>query len=221
MLSVAIILLAAGNSSRLGRPKQLLPFGESTLLRHAAETALASTLGPVLVVLGAVEEKCRETLCGLPVTIITNPAWHEGMGRSIAAGMQAVRESEHRATIIMLCDQPAITPDMLRSLAEHQRATGQAIVATQSGESLGPPALFTAPHFPQLRLLHGPQGARTLFQNQPALATISIPDAALDIDTEEDVARLIPEPSCMARSSPSARRRIDWRSRSGPGVTAL
>ena len=133
MLSVATILLAAGSSSRLGQPKQLLPFGKSTLLRHAAETALAAALGPVIVVLGAAEEGCRETLFGLPVTIVANPTWQEGMGSSIAIGVQAVGETSHRAAIIMLCDQPAITPGVLRSLEEHQRTTGKSIVASQYG----------------------------------------------------------------------------------------
>src|SRR5580765_8406302 len=101
MLPVATLLLAAGGSSRLGQPKQLLPFGNGTLLRHAAETALEAALGPVIVVLGAVEEKCRETLAGLAVTVLANPAWEEGMGTSIAIGMQAVSDALHRAVIVM------------------------------------------------------------------------------------------------------------------------
>ncbi len=190
MLSVATILLAAGGSTRLGRPKQLLPFGRSTLLRHAAETAVAAGLGPVIVVLGAVEEACRETVFGLPVTIVANPTWQDGMGSSIAAGMSAIGETSHRAAIIMLCDQPAITPGVLRSLAEHQRTTGKSIVAAQYGGTLGPPALFAAKHFPQLRLLRGHQGAKSLFQNQSELSPLACPEAAWDIDTEEDLASL-------------------------------
>ncbi|HSI63788.1 MAG TPA: nucleotidyltransferase family protein [Candidatus Saccharimonadia bacterium] len=190
MLTVATILLAAGSSSRLGRPKQLLPFGQSTLLRHAAETALAAALGSVIVVLGAEEERCRMSLAGLPLTIVTNPGWQEGMGSSIATGMQEVRDTEHRAVIIMLCDQPAITSDMLRSLEEHQRNTGKSMVASRHGEVLGPPVLFTADHFPQLRLLQGHQGARSLFQTQSDLASVPCPEAAFDIDTEADLALL-------------------------------
>lgn len=189
-LPVATILLAAGNSNRLGQPKQLLPFGRSTLLRHAAETALAAALGPVIVVLGAVEKRCRETLFGLPVTIIANPGWQEGMGSSIAVGMQTIGETSHRAAIIMLCDQPAITPGVLRSLAQHQRSTGQSIVASQYGGTLGPPTLFTAEHFSQLRLLRGDRGAKPLFENRPGLSSVACPEAALDIDTEDDLASL-------------------------------
>ena len=190
MLSVATILLAAGGSSRLGCPKQLVAFGQSTLLRHAAETALAARLGPVIAVLGAVEERCMETLGRLPLIIVTNPKWQDGMGGSIAVGMQAVGETSHRAAIIMLCDQPAITPGMLRSLEEHQRTTGKSIVASHYGGILGPPALFAANHFGQLRLLSGHQGAKSLFHNDACLSPVACPEAAWDIDTEEDVASL-------------------------------
>jgi molybdenum cofactor cytidylyltransferase len=195
VLPIATILLAAGSSSRLGQPKQLLPFGRSTLLRHAAETALAATFGPVIVVLGAGEAGCRETLFGLPLTIVVNRTWQEGMGSSIAIGMQAVGESSHRAAIIMLCDQPAITPGVLRALEEQQRTTGKSIVASQSGGTLGPPALFTANYFPQLRLLRGQKGAKSLFQNQADLSSLACPEAALDIDTENDLATL-PAANC-------------------------
>jgi molybdenum cofactor cytidylyltransferase len=190
VLPVAIILLAAGDSSRLGRPKQLLSYGSGTLLRHAAEVALAAALGPVIVVLGAVEESCRETLLGLPVTIVSNPVWREGMGGSIAAGMQAVDETSYRAVIIMLCDQPAVTSEVLLSLDGRHRTTGKSLIASQYKDTLGPPALFAARHFPQLRRLHGAQGAKSLFQNHPDPGCITFPDAAWDIDTEDDLARV-------------------------------
>lgn len=190
MQPVAIILLAAGNSARLGQPKQLLPFGRTTLLRHAAETAVAASLGPVIVVVGAVEERCRQALLGLPVMIVANPAWEDGMGGSIAAGMSAIDETSHRAAIIMLCDQPAITPVMLRSLEEHQRTTGKSLVASQYGGTLGPPAFFTADYFPRLRLLHGREGAKSLFQDQSDLSSLARPEAAFDIDIEDDLPAL-------------------------------
>jgi molybdenum cofactor cytidylyltransferase len=194
MLPVATILLAAGGSSRLGQPKQLLRFGNSTLLRHAAETALAANLGPVIVVLGAVEEKCRATLAGLPATILTNPAWEEGMGSSIAMGMQAVDDASHRAVIVMLCDQPAVTPAMLRALEHHQCSTGAPIVASDSAGVLGPPAFFCANHFAGLRRLRGHQGAKSLFQNQAVLSSLACPEAALDIDSENDLVFLSLQP---------------------------
>ncbi len=191
MLSIPTILLAAGESKRLGHPKQLLPWGGSTLLRHTAETALASALGPVIVTLGAVELPCRQALYGLPVAVVTNPHWQEGMGGSIAAGMQLVTETLHRAVIILLCDQPAITPANLRALAQHQLASEASVVPCRFGPSLGPPVLFTSSHFSELRLLHGPQGARHLFQHAEAMQNaFPCAEAAWDIDTEGDLAAL-------------------------------
>lgn len=194
MLTTAILLLAAGNSSRLGRPKQLLAYGHGTLLRHAAQTALDAALGPVVVVLGSIEPECREALLDMPVTIAPNPEWQQGMGTSIATGMQRVREVNHASVIIMLCDQPAITPGMLRALVLHQHDAGRSIVASRHGneDTLGPPVLFAARHFTQLRHLKGHEGARTLFHQQPPgeVGFVLCPEAAFDIDTERDVEAL-------------------------------
>lgn len=194
MPTTAILLLAAGNSSRLGRPKQLLPCSRGTLLRHAAQTALDAMLGPLVVVLGAIEPECREALLGMTLTIAPNPQWEQGMGTSISTGMQRVRECEHASVIIMLCDQPAISPGTLRTLVNHQQGSGCSIVASRHGEdgTLGPPALFTARHFSQLRLLKGHEGARTMFHQQPPgeLDFVPCPEAALDVDTEADLIHL-------------------------------
>lgn len=200
MPTTAILLLAAGSSSRLGRPKQLLPYGQGTLLRHAAQTAIGAALGPVIVVLGSSAPECRETLLDLPVKLVTNPRWPEGMGTSLACGMQSVSEADHEAVIIMLCDQPAVTAAMLRALVQHQhqqshlQGAGCSMVVSRHDENgtLGPPILFAAQHFPQLRLLQGHEGARALFRQQPPadLGYLPCPEAAFDIDTEQDVAAL-------------------------------
>jgi molybdenum cofactor cytidylyltransferase len=186
VLPTAIILLAAGCSSRLGRPKQLLPYRGSTLLRHAAKTAIDAELGPVFVILGAVVEECRATLLGLPATIVVNPAWDEGMGGSIACGAQQLDESVHGAAIILLCDQPGITPAILRALDRERCTSGAPIVASRCGDVLGPPAFFAAPLFTRLRALRGADGARALFRDEPNVATVDCSQAAWDIDTEAD-----------------------------------
>ncbi|WP_038160078.1 nucleotidyltransferase family protein [Verrucomicrobium sp. BvORR106] len=194
MPATAILLLAAGSSSRLGRPKQLLRYRDGTLLRHAAQTALAAALGPVIVVLGSGEPECREALLGLPITMVLNLQWDEGMGTSIATGMQCVREAEHDAVIITLCDQPAITACMLRALVRHPHDAGCSIVASRHGDNriVDPPVLFTAQHFAQLRLLKGHDGAKAIIRQRPAeeLGFVPCPEAAFDVDTEQDVAAL-------------------------------
>src|SRR5580692_2476743 len=110
-IRVALILLAAGPSTRLGQPKQLLPFRGRSLLRHAAETALASSCRPVVVVLGASAERMKSELTDLPVMIAVNSGWESGMGSSIRAGLEALTNGKNAdagvgAVVIMVCDQP-------------------------------------------------------------------------------------------------------------------
>jgi CTP:molybdopterin cytidylyltransferase MocA len=185
---IATLILAAGSSSRLGRPKQLLPYRGSNLLRHAAETALDAGVGPVFVVLGCLEADCRQALAGLPLEIVVNTAWEEGLGTSIAIGMRRIDETSFRAVLITLCDQPHITAVELRALAGALESNE--IVASDAGDAVGPPAIFAAGCFDQLRALRGRQGARGLFKSSDNLITIPCARAAVDVDTEEDVARL-------------------------------
>jgi CTP:molybdopterin cytidylyltransferase MocA len=184
-LPIATLVLAAGCSSRLGRPKQLLPYAGVTLLRHAALTALEAALGPVIVVLGCHEAECRECLAGLPVRVLSNPRFPEGMGSSLACGMQAVNEAEQRAVLVTLCDQPCVTSGDLRALAA--RLADGTIAASSYHDVVGPPALFAATHFARLRALHGTQGARALFRDQADLIKVPCERAAFDVDVESDV----------------------------------
>ena len=190
MLPTGIIIAAAGESRRLGQPKQLLPFRGATLLRHAAETALAAKLGPVVIVLGAVADECRETLTGLDVIISFNSQWAGGLGGSIACGMTALRDELLDAVIVMLCDQPAVTPDVLTSLIAEQRRTGAEIVASSYDDTPGPPALFTVPCFPRLLALEGTSGAKSLFAECAGMVNIPFPGGNVDIDEPADISRL-------------------------------
>jgi molybdenum cofactor cytidylyltransferase len=119
---VAAIVLAAGASTRLGegRSKQLLRYQGRTLLRHSVEQALASACRPVIVVLGAEVERCQRELAGLDVHVTINPAWAEGMGSSIRAGMTALMTAapDARAVVITLCDQPLVGAAFLDRLVE-------------------------------------------------------------------------------------------------------
>jgi CTP:molybdopterin cytidylyltransferase MocA len=120
--SVAAIVLAAGASTRLGegRSKQLLRYQGRTLLRHSVEQALASACRPVIVVLGAEVERCQRELAGLDVHVTINPAWADGMGSSIRAGMTALVTAapDARAVVITLCDQPLVGSAFLDRLVQ-------------------------------------------------------------------------------------------------------
>lgn len=183
-----VLLLAAGSSTRLGRPKQLLSWGTTTLLRHSAETALAAELGPVIVVLGAVDEPCREALRELPVRVVGNPLWEEGMGSSIAAGMASISEADAEGVLIALADQPAVTAETMRGLAKAFRRGESSMVASAYAGTHGPPAVFAARMFGRLRGLSGKAGAKALFADGEVTG-VPCPEAELDIDTEADLQR--------------------------------
>ena len=125
------VILAAGESSRMGTPKQLLAIGGQPLLVRAVEAALASPAWPVVVVLGAHAEKIRPLLARLPVLIAENPAWSEGMAASIRVSVTTLQQFSRAldAALVALCDQPAFSADTIAQLVATQRTTGRSVVA--------------------------------------------------------------------------------------------
>jgi molybdenum cofactor cytidylyltransferase len=193
-----VMILAAGASTRMGAPKQLLELAGRPLVVHAAEAALASSAWPVVVVLGAHAEKIRPALARLPVLVAENPAWAEGMAASIRAGMTTLRQFSQQldAALVALCDQPAFSAEVIAQLIATQRTTGRSIVAARYGGHAGAPALFLREHFPALAALTGEEGARALLNGDPGgVATVDLPGLALDLDTPADYASLRPKSS--------------------------
>lgn len=189
-MKTGIILLAAGESRRLGRPKQLLVWQGMPLVRRMAVTALEAELGPVVVVLGAVDAPCREALAGLPVLVAVNPDWSSGMGGSIARGVAALAGQDLSAVIILLCDQPFVSASLLLRLIDQARSGEIGIVASRYDHQLGPPVWFAADRFDRLLALEGGGGAKSLIRAEPAPGWVDAPEAAFDIDTPEDAAVL-------------------------------
>ncbi len=186
-----IILLAAGESSRFGTPKQVAELGGKPLLRRAAETALEANLGPVNVVLGAVEELCRATLSGMKVNIVRNPGWKAGMGGSIIAGLCPWIGSPLEGVIIMLADQPGVTASHLRDL--DAAAAAHPIVASRYAGQLGVPAWFSRAKFDDLLKMKNEQGAKGIIAREPGAAWLDLPCAARDVDTPADLVRIAAE----------------------------
>ncbi|HTQ29859.1 MAG TPA: nucleotidyltransferase family protein [Opitutaceae bacterium] len=187
------VLLAAGASTRMGRPKQLLPAGGRPLVAHAAEAVLASPAWPVVVVLGAQAEKIRPALVRLPVLIAENPEWAEGLGSSIRAGMAALKNFWRTldAVLVALADQPALSAEAVARLVAAHHATGRSLVAARYAGRLGAPALFVREHFPALQQLRGDQGARALLDADPdRVAAVDLPEFAFDVDTPADYEKL-------------------------------
>ena len=189
---VALLLLAAGASTRMGQPKQLLPYHGRTLLRHAAETAVASGCAPIVLVTGALHAELLAELSGLPIQAVRNEQWATGMASSIRAGLAAVAPAQPRAVLVMLTDQPLVTPELLRRLVARQQQTQAPAVAAAYGTTLGVPAVFGRATLPALRRLHGARGAaRLLARLGPAVGQVHFPAGLLDVDTPEQYAALV------------------------------
>ena len=196
-----VIVLAAGASSRMGTPKQLLVWNGETLLKRAVRTALAwagenTNCGPVCVVLGANWEACQTELAELPaVNAVVNANWETGMGSSVQAGLQALLDAapDLAGVLVTLCDQPRVGPDRLAQLwGAHQRARPVVTAASYNG-AVGVPALFARPAFNALLALSGAEGAKRVigqFAKNGQVARVDLPEAADDLDTPADVARL-------------------------------
>lgn len=188
-----IVILAAGASTRLGQPKQLLPWQGTTLLRHAVETALAVATNPV-VVTGANAEHLATAIDAGKVKMVYNPDWQEGIAASIRCGLRALlnRTPEPDQVIFMVCDQPFVDAPLLLELINERQNTGKSIVASAYGGTLGIPALFDKTMFPQLLDLQGDTGAKQLIKKHPDdTASVLFPQGNIDIDTVGEYELLI------------------------------
>lgn len=190
-----IILLAAGQSSRMGNPKQLLEYKGRTLLLHSVDSAIATGLTPVIVVLGANRQLVEKELVSKEgLMIIFNSDWEEGMASSIRCGIKEALEMEPEldGIIIMVCDQPFVGPKLLKKLLDTQRETGLPVVGSHYNSSPGVPALFHKSFFEALLGLRGDTGARKLLKEcKNAVAMVDFPEGNIDIDTKEDYDGLI------------------------------
>jgi molybdenum cofactor cytidylyltransferase len=186
---IAAVILAAGASTRMGRPKQLLPWQGRSLLRSITETAIAADCRPIIVVLGACSEQIRGEVCDLPVQVVENPEWQTGMGSSIRQGIQALlhRNTAVEAAILLLCDQPCVSQQTIQQLQSIYRLTNRAIVASAYQHTVGVPALFQAKLFPELIDLDQLEGAKTVIQRHlDGVETLDFPQGMIDIDTPDD-----------------------------------
>jgi molybdenum cofactor cytidylyltransferase len=210
--SIGLVILAAGASTRMGAAKQLLPFRGRSLLRHATEEALASGCRPIVVVLGAHAEQLEQEISELPVRVVVNGRWSEGMGTSIQAGIAALTadaggdEADGQrlapcplpvvAAILAVCDQPFFSAGIIHELIAAHERSGRALVAATYEGTRGVPALFGRCLFPELTALDGHEGARRVIQAHPdETLAIPFPEGALDVDTPEDYTRLMNTPT--------------------------
>src|SRR6185369_193365 len=193
-LTCTALVLGAGDSSRLGSPKQLVRFKGQSLIGRSVNNVLAAGCAPVFTVLGANHESVSRELTNLSTVVAINHNWKEGMGSSISTGINAYLQSgvSTDALLITLCDQPLISvPDLERLLQVfHESAT--LVVASEyetKGRTVhGVPAVFSAKLIPDLGELRGTEGAKSVILRHGNNARfVEIPGAAFDLDTQEDL----------------------------------
>ena len=193
MSGIGLIILAAGASTRMGCPKQLLKYQNQSLIYHTVNIAVASLCEPIVVVLGAYAELIQPEIKSFPVTIALNPDWTGGMSTSIRVGLETllVFSPQLEAIVLTLCDQPLVSTSIINELVATYHRTKQPIVASQYGEVVGVPALFDSQFFPNLLKLKGDRGARQVIkQFIPRVLPVPFPAGSFDIDTPTDYARL-------------------------------
>jgi xanthine dehydrogenase accessory factor len=185
---LAIAVLAAGSSQRLGRPKQLVSVDGGPLTRGVAATCASFEAGPVAVVLGAHEKAVAATLSDVHVALVTNQEWREGIASSIRAAVRWAETTSAAALAIVLGDQPLLSVSHLSALRDAWLA-GADRVASRFGGVLGAPAIFDRSRWSELAQLQGDRGAGQLLREH-SVVTVDWPDGAFDVDTDEDVSKL-------------------------------
>lgn len=191
MKNIGIVILAAGASTRMGRPKQLLPLNGQPLLLHTVDEALSTTVSNVVVVLGSDPDTYQDLLETYPVRVIVNEAWQEGIGSSIKLGMTAIKKRvrDLDAVLFLVGDQPAISFKYLcRMLDTYHNSTADLIASGYAG-TYGVPALFDRHFFDDIMKIHNSDGAKAVLKkNESSLTILDCPEGAVDIDTPQDYA---------------------------------
>ena len=190
-MQAAALVLAAGSARRMGQPKQLLPWGDTTLVRYAVEQALLTDL-PVYVVTGAYADRVEEALAGLPLLFIRNPNYTEGLGGSLRVGSQQAFADPASFThlFVTLADQPGVQASFLRHGLHTAREHPEQLIATAYGEHPGVPAIFPRSYASALAKLGGDAGAGGILRAAgPAVRVLQPPDPLFDIDTPADYRR--------------------------------
>lgn len=187
MSGIAIIIVAAGSSSRMKSPKQLLALGNTTLLGNAIAHAKATAADEVLTVLGANLEAVKSSIQDYNSTVVENKNWKNGIGSSIASGVNyVIGNRDYQAVIIMLGDQPLIDSSYLNKLLATFKEDPLAITATKYPHSNGVPAVFPKEYFKELTGLNDDHGAKFLLNGSNLVRVLDPGKKTIDVDTPED-----------------------------------
>jgi len=190
---ISAILLAAGESNRMGQPKQLMPFGQGTILGKTIDNLLNSAVSETIVVLGYRDEEVQKTIAGKPVKIAINPDYQQGMSTSIIAGLKQV-DKKARAVLIALGDQPFVDSQTINSLVEAFIASKRGIIVPVYQDRRGNPVILAIKYKDELLNLKGDIGGREIIKRHPddvLEVTVNCEGILLDIDTAENYTSMI------------------------------
>ena len=185
---ISAILLAAGESKRMGKPKQLMPWGKSTILVQAIDNLKSSTVDEIIVVLGYKAEEIAKTITTKPVKIAINPDYKQGMSTAIIAGLKLV-SSQPQAVMLALGDQPLVDSQTINRLIDEFYNHDKGIVIPTYQGKRGHPVIFAIKYKPELLELKGDIGAREIIKNHPGdtlEVAVDSESVISDIDTRSD-----------------------------------
>ena len=197
MQKIGAVILAAGESSRFGRPKQLVQFRGKSLVRRVVDAAKDANCSVIVVVLGSKREQIERELKETDAIVAENQDWRRGIGSSIRVGVEsAVNQApDIEAIVLLTCDQPFVKTDTIERLIAMREKTKKAIVASSYSETLGVPALFDRSCFQELLTLPDDSGAKSIIlSNHERVAELLFPEGKIDIDTAADYKKLTAQP---------------------------
>lgn len=189
---IAAIILAAGESKRLGRPKQLLDWFGATFINRIIGAAESADLWPIIVVTGAYYDQIEENIKSKDVVIARNNKWGEGQSTSLIRGVDEMQKYFSSAFVVMLCDQPQIPINLIQTIIEKVESTEKEVVATRVHGFICPPILFKSSCIEEIRNLKGDEGAKKLVKKLD-VEYVDWHDEKImmDVDTEEDYKEMI------------------------------
>jgi molybdenum cofactor cytidylyltransferase len=193
MGKIGAVILAAGESSRLGQPKQLIQFRGKSLLHRIVDAAKKARCSPTVAVIGSDREEVARELKAEGAIIVENENWRLGIGTSIRVGMRRLIDKAPtlEAVVLLVCDQPFVDARAIARLIRLREKTKRAIVASRYANTLGVPALFDRSCFQELLALDNATGAKTvILSNRERVAEFPFPEGKIDIDTASDYKKL-------------------------------
>lgn len=191
--NIATLIMAAGSSSRMGEPKQLLKWKDTTLIETAISTVLELHCANIMVILGAHYHKIKPIIENYAVKTVYNKNWKKGLGNSIAFGVNHIKNNyQVEGVLVVLADQPLIHSTYLKGILDIFETDKNQIIATNyQNRKLGVPALFDKSYFQELSSIDGDKGAKSILEKySDVVITTTLATNVFDIDTEEDYKKL-------------------------------